>query len=478
MKISRSRRMFLQGSGGLMLAAPTLTSLLPRRAEAHTQVHLPVRYVQWVTNHGQQSNLWWPKINMKGEPEVQVNGTPVPGVKAKLLSELQDMNKMSTMLGAANGFDDAVRAKMTILGGLDVLTEKKFHNSCSSTCATSPSQENHKPDKFPYSVDAVMEKSTEVYPTPSKVTALRMTPGVNWSYKWGSYSWHGQNLPAKDKSSVILGEDFAGVSTKPTTTLDPAVTQRIKLTNRVIEDYRSTSKNTRLSTTDRNILSTYMDLMADIERRLDVKPAACEVPNLVNEAGNFDLLHDNFTDLTVAALLCGITRIAAYHCFQSSPTYYDEESHHGWAHMSVESTNTKPHVDMMTWRTKQLAKLVTKMNAITEGNGKTLLDNSLVYQANELSNPGHGAQHLENMPLCTFGSAGGHLRTGEYIYFSSRPVNNLLVTFFNVMGMAPADYERGSVGFGTYNGGVNMSRYTAYLSDSEKRKPLPYYYLG
>jgi hypothetical protein len=48
------------------------------------------------------------------------------------------------------------------------------------------------------------------------------------------------------------------------------------------------------------------------------------------------------------------------------------------------------------------------------------------------------------------------------------------VTALTAMGLAPEDYERnGVVGFGDYEG-RDSDRYAAYVSDTERRKPLPY----
>jgi hypothetical protein len=118
------------------------------------------------------------------------------------------------------------------------------------------------------------------------------------------------------------------------------------------------------------------------------------------------------------------------------------------------------------------------MDSVTDVNGRSLLENSLVYCGNELSDPGHGGSHLQSMPILTAGSAGGKLVTGEYIDFGARLMNNLLVTIFNVMGLAPADYERNGVaGFGDYEG-RDSAKYAPYLAPDARRSPLPYLYRG
>jgi hypothetical protein len=82
------------------------------------------------------------------------------------------------------------------------------------------------------------------------------------------------------------------------------------------------------------------------------------------------------------------------------------------------------------------------------------------------------------MPVMTAGGAGGLITTGQYIDFGNRLLNNLLVTIFTTMGLEPSDYEReGVVGFGDYEG-PNSGNFSAYLSDSARRSPLPYLFKG
>ena len=101
--------------------------------------------------------------------------------------------------------------------GLDLMVRKNFHNACVPTCASWPREDNHIPF-FAHSVDSILETSTKVYPTPSRVPALRLTPGVNSGYKWGSFSWTTRNgepfkLPALDTTQTAFEAVFGGATT-------------------------------------------------------------------------------------------------------------------------------------------------------------------------------------------------------------------------------------------------------------------------
>jgi hypothetical protein len=457
--------MFLQSaSGTALLAIPTLGSLLPRAARAQAAPP-PVRYVQWVTDHGQYADRFWPTATPSDQP--------VAGVKAMALGAIS--GPLSEVLDARW---DKLRGKINLVRGLDLMVSLNFHNACVPTCGSWPREDNHIP-AFAYSVDSVLEESKAVYPASVRVPALRLTPGVNSSYKWGSFCWTTRNgapfkLPAFDQSQTAF-EAVYGTGTAPGgsgTQLDPAVASRVRLTDQVIDDYRAVAGGRAISAADRQQLNDYMDLLAEVQGRMQIAAPDCTPPAQLSES-DFDVLHSNAIDIAVAAMLCGGTRVVAYHAYQGSPDQYDEETFHAWAH-----DDASKHAPMQAWRYGKLAQLIERMDAVTESNGKTLLQNSLVYAGNELSDPQHGGTHLLSMPIITAGSAGDQLITGQYIDFGGRLMNSMLITAFTAMGLQPADYERNGVaGFGDYEG-RDADKYAPYTSDAERRKPLPYLYKG
>lgn len=467
MKLSHtSRRMFLQGAGGFLLGIPTLSSLLSRPERAAAQAKPAVRYVQWITNHGQFDQNFWPDAKFLPKTPATVGGDTLNDIKVRSLSEIE--GALSSVLGADF---NPVRGKMNLLRGLDLMVAKNYHNACVPTCGSWPRQDDSIP-AFAYSVDAILEQSKVVYPSPVVVPALRLTPGTPSAFRWGSFCWTTRNgkpfkLPCHERTAGALQALFRNTSAQQ----DPASDQ-LHLTDQVLDDYRAVSESSAISGADRHLLQNYMDLLSEVQGRMQAESVTCAAPKQVAE-DNYDLLHRNAIDLTVAALACGATKVVAYHCYQGAPQRYDEQTFHGWAH-----GDPILHGQMMTWRYKQLARLLTTMDAFMEPDGSTLLDNSMVYAANELSVPGHGTGHLRNMPIITAGGAGGRLVTGQYIDFNVRLLNNLLVTIFNVMGVEPAEYERGDrVGFGDYEGKF-PNRYDPLAVESLRRQPLPYLFRG
>ncbi len=462
--------MFLQGTGGALVAIPVLGSVLERRSHAGGVLEPPVRYVQWVTDHGQNADRFFPSA----APTDEV----APGVRARDLTTID--GPLSQVIGTEF---DVVRSKMNVIRGLDALAPSGLHNACVPTCASAPPVDNHVP-AFPHSVDSILETSPIVYPSTARVPALRMTPGVPWAYKWGSFCWTRQNgepfkLPAFESNAAALEAVFGPEGEEGTPPEEnPVIAARLRLTDQVIDDYARVINSQQLSSEDAHLLSDYMDLLSEVQDRMLAEAPDCSRPDQLTES-DFDLLHQNAIDIAVVGMLCGATRVVAYHAYQGSPSDYDEETFHAWAH-----DDANLHATMQVYRYEQLARLLARMDAFTEANGRTLLDNSLVYACNELSHPGHagndqrvpGSTHLVDMPVITAGDAGGRFVTGQYIDFGVRLLNNLLVSIFNVMGLSHADYEQDGVeGFGDY-AGQRAQDYAAYMSTDARRSPLPYLY--
>jgi hypothetical protein len=298
------------------------------------------------------------------------------------------------------------------------------------------------------------------------------------STKWGSFCWrNGERLYCHDTTlgaaRAVFGDAMGTMGVSP----DAAAARRVQITNAVIEDYRQVSNGTAISSADKARLGDYMDLLADIQSRMAIPAPACDAPPLASESGpNYTRLHENAVDVATAALACGATRVVAYHAFHPSSTDEDTVTQHDWAHNGAFAAE---HAGMMHYRFSHLARLASNLDAFTDSDGTTVLDNTILYGANELSDPGHGAGHMLDMPLLTIGRGGGRLRTGEYIDFGGRLMNNLLVTFMSAMGLGPEHYERnGQEGFGDYAGSTAGDYADQFATAALKRSPLPYLYVG
>jgi hypothetical protein len=149
-------------------------------------------------------------------------------------------------------------------------------------------------------------------------------------------------------------------------------------------------------------------------------------------------------DLMILAFACDITRVASMQWSTAESTvihtwlpdfglpalqYAGTKEHHMLTHNETAGVSVMASkVDSATaagiredltnvgiWYAMQFAYMVGKLKGIQEANGKSLLDNMLLFWTNEL---GVGGTHAyTNVPYVLAGSAGGQLQTGRYIDF-------------------------------------------------------------
>jgi hypothetical protein len=128
----------------------------------------------------------------------------------------------------------------------------------------------------------------------------------------------------------------------------------------------------------------------------------------------------------------------------------------------------------------EVLDLASKMNAVSNGVGGTLLDNALVAWSHESGAVTHIPQ---NVPIITFGGAGGTVRTGNYLDYRnlnkriSYPsidagqfrwhgllMHQFIGNALQAMGIPASEYEKPAVNGGypdfNYSNVLNWFRYT------------------
>ena len=84
------------------------------------------------------------------------------------------------------------------------------------------------------------------------------------------------------------------------------------------------------------------------------------------------------------------------------------------------------------WYASNFAYLLSKLDAVKEADGTTLLDNTLIFWITEVQKPDDHGQ--SNMPFVLAGKAQGKIRPGRWLTVKSQPHNNLLVSLLNIFG--------------------------------------------
>ncbi|MCG5056287.1 MAG: hypothetical protein KA712_25345 [Myxococcales bacterium] len=105
---------------------------------------------------------------------------------------------------------------------------------------------------------------------------------------------------------------------------------------------------------------------------------------------------------------------------------------HAWPNESKAPTGQEDYTEIHLWRAKLYRDLVLKMKSIDDGNGKTLLDNSLLVWFSDM---GMGRDHVPNdMPFIAAGSAGGQVRTGRFLQANSVRQANVWLGLSKLIG--------------------------------------------
>jgi len=130
-------------------------------------------------------------------------------------------------------------------------------------------------------------------------------------------------------------------------------------------------------------------------------------------------------DLAVLALQCDVTRVITFMFARGSsmvdfaflPSIGTTTLHHTTSHHGSDQGKIQKLREIGKWEMQQWADFLTKLDAIQEPNGKTLLDNSLAYLNSEISD---GDAHRKfDMPVVLAGTAGGKLKVDgtHYNYY-------------------------------------------------------------
>lgn len=161
-----------------------------------------------------------------------------------------------------------------------------------------------------------------------------------------------------------------------------------------------------------------------------VNPDGCAPPKLGDKIDfkntrNFHTTLKLQMDLAVAALAADVTRVVSLQLGNEGdnhiiPTWLgiqptgksgglgDDNSHHSIAHRGGD---TKRRVD--GWFHEMFAYLIGKLKTEKDGNGKPMLDSTVILFANHMA---HGGSHsTDNIPFLLAGRGGGYFKTGQSV---------------------------------------------------------------
>lgn len=430
-----TRRHFLRGTGGLLLALPFLESLAGRGAAQEMQ--RPKRFVSLQSAHG---GAWAADLHPAQATLSQSRDYAGHRVSRGALELTVDAGRarLSSILSAPSSkLTDRVVSKMNVLRGLGV-PFVGFHHTAGHLGNWGTIQGNlhgmsHRP-----TIDTVIAHAPGFYDRAPLVPV--MLCGADEA-AIGAASWRFEN-PRQKQGNVVRSAPagsslrlFNRIYAQPT---PPTPTPRRPIVDRVLADYRRLRADSRLSQRDRMRLDAHLSHLEELENKLSRPQRSCPPSDAIadNSTMRFDA-HDSqpevarealqlWCDVVALAFACDTSRIAVIPVASSFSNWNGtgtSDFHQAIAHQAGSTIEPQtppveaPHPRVRMAESYQrvfehvFLYLAQKLDALSDGDG-TLLDASLIAWTHEAGLQTH--QQID-MPVITAGSAARTIKTGSYI---------------------------------------------------------------
>ena len=271
MKLTSTRRMFLAGSGGVLLRIPFLSSLASRAALAQNTPTTPLKFVHISSNFCADLAQALP-FGPDHRPVSTVTRLDDATKRQALDDIVQRRGFVSNGLKGPQW--DSLRPSMNVIMGSALNGANDKHHSCGTTAASMPhdAENNDHPANdnplFKYSTCFLAEK---LLAKPQHAFgALRINlayrHGTEHGYIASEYVNYAFGGPRADKPTFAVTlpmmRDVAELELKlgQTQVGDPRIQKRQKLIDAVREDYRGVIRNPALSGSDRQRFQHAIDL--------------------------------------------------------------------------------------------------------------------------------------------------------------------------------------------------------------------------
>ncbi len=468
---------------GAAVALPILPSLLTKTAYGADPVFTRAPRLYWVTTeHGgafeasmfPSQSLLWNSVALFSDHAVR-SGTLTGTAQGDSLG-------VSAVLRAGSAaLTPALLAKMNVLHGLDV-PFYIAHNTGLHLGNYARNDGNGSDGKAVQSyprptIDQIMAWSPSFYPDLSSIKERALVMGdrpVSWNYTdpKAPDSSSISNVRGSSSSLDLFKRIFVAQSSS-----EPA--PRAPIVDRVLANYkRLRNGNTRLSAADRQRLDDHIARIAELERKLSAKTTSTASCSAVSKPSDDANKHDGnspaeaarqlalFNEVAAVAFMCGTSRIAvlAYGDTSRFVSYggdWHQEVAHQWQLADAQAALVQSYQRFFE---SVVVDMASRLN-VEESPGVTFLDNSLVVWTQESGMETHGSV---SVPVVTFGSAAGALKTGLYCDYRRMGnksseydpgaggkqtlgllYNQWLGTVLQAMHVPPSEFERwGYKGYG------------------------------
>jgi len=424
MRKTSTRRHFLKGAGGVVVALPLFESL-SARAQSEGEAP-PKRFVTMYNPNGTIHEAWFP-TGSEREFELGEIHQPLAHHKDKLLI-FQGVDAKVTATGPGGPHQRGIGALFT---GRELL-EGEFVDGCGSRAGWANG----------ISIDQAIANHIGLE-TPLKSLEIGVRASEADVQARISYAGPGQPLPPINDPLEVYQRLFANFVSKPIDPNDPT-DQRASVLDAVQSQFELLER--QLGSHDRQKLAQHLELVRDLERRIGVgaeAPASCDEPLPPpaldpNSENDMPLVMQAHLQLLAVAFACDLTRVASLQISTGFnrirfPWLDSLSEGHSLSHSGPSNeTATLQLVARAKWHAEQLAYFMDLLSQIPEGDG-SILDNTAILWGNEVS---LGNTHsLTNIPYLIAGNAGGAIDTGRFVTYEAASANDLLAAVLNAYGV-------------------------------------------
>lgn len=411
-----SRRKIL-GGAAVAVSLPYLSSVLGRRARAaEATCRPPKRFLAYFFGNGCQKVNWTPPDtgrNYTLSPSLEPLG-PVKGdvfVPTGLVHTMARPHVGCSHESGSVAFLTGVNIGVARRGGVDMTSVDQKIADAVGSCTRLASLQ--------LGLEFIEEEN----------------PGRNY------ISYRGRTpLPPILNAQLAFDRLFQGTDPKLSA---GAATMRASRRTSVLDFVAKEARDlaSRLGPTDRHRVDEYLTGVRELEQRLGkvgmgasgcVPPSRPAMPTLP-----FPERLDVFHELIALGFQCDVTRVISFmkggassrlnHAFINA-----SGGHHGISHHGNNKANTDKLKIIDRWQVQQFAKLLQRLKA-PDADGKTVLDNSVVFYGSEISD---GDKHdNQDTPILLAGRLGGAFSPGQHVKYAGRKQTEVMLAILRAFGV-------------------------------------------
>jgi hypothetical protein len=446
--------MLLRGAAGAAIALPFLEAMRPLRARADTPSAPKRLLFVYIPNGYRHENVFLT--------------TPVPsnGTGYTLPSVLAPLAPFQKKLTVVQNLDNGI----AVGAGAD------HHAGGTAAMLTAwPCQQSGSTVVNGTSVDQVFAQAVGAA-TPIASLPIGVDVYSNYSVSptlSANVSWQGGMPIAKEiDARRLFSRLFGLLALSPDDLARQRAHEQSVLTGATSD---ANALRQRLGAADRDKLDQYLSGVAALQKKV-FTDSACIAPIppepglLDNDGSPKDVTTtgvsahiDTMSDLVAHAFACDLTRAVTFMLPDGGFTNWQflgfGDQHHALTHdaddpaidPACNMTNAQKIDAICTWEAQRLAHLLGALDSITDVDGGTLLDNTLVFVSSDVADAGYHTHHT--MPVLLAGGGGKTTKMGQLIVAGpgdqppngQQPLANLYLSILAFAGVNPASFGHPSL---------------------------------